>query len=114
MFAKKILILGGRGRLAASLAERWAKRHEVVSWGRAEADVSDLPKLLARLASAEFDILVNGSGATNVDGCETARDEARTVNALAPQAMAEAATARGATLIHFSKDYVYDGKHEAP
>ena len=90
MFAKKILILGGRGRLAASLAERWAKRHEVVAWGRAEADVSDLPKLRARLASAEFDILVNGSGATNVDGCETARDEARTVNALAPQAMAEA------------------------
>jgi len=114
MFAKKILILGGRGRLAASLAERWAKRHEVVAWGRAEADVSDLPKLRARLASAEFDILVNGSGATNVDGCETARDEARAVNALAPQAMAEAATARGARLIHFSTDYVFDGKQEAP
>lgn len=111
---KKILILGGRGRLAASLAERWAKRHQVVAWGRAEADVSDLPKLRARLASTEFDILVNGSGATNVDGCETARDEARTVNALAPQAMAEAATARGARLIHFSTDYVFDGKKEAP
>ena len=112
--AKKILILGGRGRLAASLAKRWADRHEVVAWGRAEADVSDLPKLRAQLASAEFDVLVNGSGATNVDGCETAREEAQTVNALAPQAMAEAATSRGARLIHFSTDYVFDGKQEAP
>ena len=112
--AKKILILGGRGRLAASLAHRWADRHEVVSWGRAEADVSDLPKLRAQLASAEFDVLVNGSGATNVDGCETAREDAHTVNALAPQVMAEAATSRGARLIHFSTDYVFDGKQETP
>ena len=111
---KKILILGGRGRLAASLANRWSPHHEVIAWGRAEADVSDIPKLRAQLASAEFDVLVNGSGATNVDGCETARDEARTVNALAPQAMAEAATARGARFIHFSTDYVFDGKQEAP
>jgi dTDP-4-dehydrorhamnose reductase len=111
---KKILILGGRGRLAASLANRWSPHHEVISWGRAEADVSDIPKLRAQLAAAEFDVLVNGSGATNVDGCETARDEARTVNALAPQAMAEVATACGARFIHFSTDYVFDGKQEAP
>jgi dTDP-4-dehydrorhamnose reductase len=111
---KKILILGGRGRLAASLANRWSPHHEVIAWGRAEADVSDIPKLRAQLASAEFDVLVNGSGATNVDGCETARDEARTVNALAPQAMAEVATACGARFIHFSTDYVFDGKQEAP
>ncbi len=110
---KKILILGGRGRLAASLAQRWSKTHEVVSWGRAEADVSNIEKLRSQLESAEFDVLVNGSGATNVDGCETARDEARTVNALAPQTMAQCATRRGARFIHFSTDYVFDGKKEA-
>lgn len=110
---KKILILGGRGRLASSLAQRWAKDHPVASWGRAEADVSNLEKLRAQLENAEFDVLVNGSGATNVDGCETAREEARTVNALAPQVMAQCASARGARLIHFSTDYVFDGKKDA-
>jgi len=111
---KKILILGGRGRLAASLAEEWSKTHQVVSWGRAEADVSDLDSLRARLDSAEFDLLVNGSGATNVDACESARDEALAVNALAPEAMAQAATRRGARLIHFSTDYVFDGSIDHP
>ena len=67
--SKKILILGGRGRLAASLAARWSKTHEVISWGRAEADVSNIQTLRSRLEGAEFDVLVNGSGATNVDGC---------------------------------------------
>ena len=38
--SKKILILGGRGRLAASLALRWSKNNEVSSWGRAEAAAS--------------------------------------------------------------------------
>jgi dTDP-4-dehydrorhamnose reductase len=112
--SKNILIIGGRGRLATSLAERWSPRHSVVSWGRAEADVSDLEKLCARLESAEFDILVNGSGATNVNACESARDEARTINALAPQVMAECARRRGARLIHFSTDYVLDGKNPLP
>jgi len=111
--SKKILILGGRGRLAASLAQRWSQNHEVVSWGRAEADVSNIEKLCSQLESAEFDVLVNGSGATNVDGCETAREEAHTVNALAPQIMAECATRRGARFIHFSTDYVFDGSKEA-
>ena len=112
--SKRILILGGRGRLAASLAERWSPRHRVVSWGRAEADVSDLEKLRDQLESAEFDILVNGSGATNVDACESAREEARTVNALAPQVMAEAARRRGARFIHFSTDYVLGGTNPLP
>lgn len=111
---KTILILGGRGRLAASLAEEWSKNHNVVSWGRAEADVSDLHSLRAKLESTEFDLLVNGSGATNVDACETARDEALTVNALAPEVMAQAASLRGARLIHFSTDYVFDGSVDRP
>jgi dTDP-4-dehydrorhamnose reductase len=111
---KTILILGGRGRLAASLAAQWSPRHRVVSWGRAEADVSDLEKLRARLESFEFDLLVNGSGATNVDACESARDEARLVNALAPQVMAECARRRGARLIHFSTDYVLSGTNPEP
>jgi dTDP-4-dehydrorhamnose reductase len=111
---KTILILGGRGRLATSLAEEWSKNHNVVSWGRAEADVADLDSLRAKLESTEFDLLVNGSGATNVDACETARDEALTVNALAPEVMARAATRRGARLIHFSTDYVFDGSMDRP
>ena len=110
----KILILGGRGRLAAALAREWSFSHETVSLSRPELDVADIPALRLLLASHEFDVLVNGTGLTNVDECESRRDEARAVNALAPAVMAAAARDRGARFIHFSTDYVFDGRNPAP
>lgn len=110
----KILILGGRGRLAAALAREWSSAHETVSLSRPELDVADIPALRRQLAAREFDVLVNGTGLTNVDECESRREEATAVNALAPAAMAAAALERGARFIHFSTDYVFDGRNTAP
>ena len=114
MASKKILILGGRGRLAGSLVRSWSKCHDVTSLSRPELDVANLVALQHLLGKNEFDILVNGTGLTNVDRCETDREEARIVNALAPMVMAQAADARGARLIHFSTDYVFDGLKQDP
>jgi dTDP-4-dehydrorhamnose reductase len=110
----KILILGGRGRLASALARNWGSSHETVCLARPELDVADIPAMTRLLAAHRFDILVNGTGMTNVDACETRREEARTVNALAPAAMAAAARDQGARFIHFSTDYVFDGLNPAP
>jgi dTDP-4-dehydrorhamnose reductase len=49
-----------------------------------------------------------------VDACETRREEARSVNALAPAVMAAAARRCGARFFHFSTDYVFDGKKSEP
>ncbi len=110
----KILILGGRGRLAAALARAWSSSHEVHCLSRPELDVADLPAMERLLASHRFDLLVNGTGMTNVDECESKREEARVVNAMAPAAMAAAAQKQGARLIHFSTDYVLDGQKSSP
>jgi dTDP-4-dehydrorhamnose reductase len=105
----KILIIGGRGRLAAALARRWAAAHDVVCLSRPELDVTDANKLSRLLAGRKFDVLVNGTGMTNVDACEIHREEAAAVNAVAPGIMAAAARRQGARFIHFSTDYVFDG-----
>lgn len=106
----RILILGTRGRLAAALARDWSVRHSIEPATRQEVDVSDADALRRFLESRPYDVLVNGTGLTNVDLCETERDLAASVNAEAPRILAEAATAAGARLIHFSTDYVFDGK----
>lgn len=111
---KKILILGGGGRLAGSLTECWRACHRVTALQRPELDVSDPAALERLLDSHEFDILVNGTGLTNVDRCEQDREEAHLVNATAPRVMARCAEARGARLIHFSTDYVFDGTRREP
>lgn len=110
----KILILGSRGRLASALARNWGTSHEITGLARPEMDAADIPALERLLSSRKFDILVNGTGMTNVDECETKREEARTVNVLAPAAMAAAARNHGARFIHFSTDYVLDGLKPSP
>jgi len=111
---KKILILGAGGRLAGSLAECWQTHHKVTALRRPDLDVAN-PEALERLLDFhDFDILVNGTGLTNVDRCEQDREEARIVNAIAPGVMARCAEARGARLIHFSTDYVFDGTQREP
>ena len=110
----RILVLGGKGRLGAALARKWSERHDVHALARPEIDVADLAALASLLEAAEFDVLVNGTGLTNVDRCETDRAEATTVNAHAPGVMAEAAAAKGARFIHISTDYVFDGTKASP
>lgn len=106
----RVLILGSQGRLAGSLLTCWSKTHEVTGLARPALDVSDLSSLPRILGNLEFDVLVNGTGLTNVDRCESARDEAKAVNAIAPGILAECASRQGARLVHFSTDYVFDGK----
>jgi len=109
-----VLILGGRGRLGGALARMWSQEYDVQALARPELDVADLPALKNLLESASFDVLVNCTGLTNVDRCETDREEAEIVNARAPGVMAEAAEAKRARFIHFSTDYVFDGAKTKP
>jgi dTDP-4-dehydrorhamnose reductase len=60
------------------------------------------------------DLLVNASAYTAVDRAETEQDTAMTVNALAPGAMADWARKSGAVFIHYSTDYVFDGRKGSP
>jgi len=110
----RVLILGGRGRLGAALARKWSARHEVRALARPELDVADLAALENLLAAEDFDVLVNGTGLTNVDRCESDRAEAETVNARAPGLMGRVAAEKGARFIHVSTDYVFDGTKETP
>ncbi|MEI8294533.1 MAG: dTDP-4-dehydrorhamnose reductase [bacterium] len=105
----RILVLGSKGRLAGSLVHCWSGSHEMTALARPAIDVADWRSLPRQLDRMECDILMNGTGLTNVDLCESAREEARDVNAIAPGILAEWASGRGARLVHFSTDYVFDG-----
>ncbi len=110
----RILVLGSRGRLGAALIRQWSKSHDVKGLARPEIDVSDLKALADFLQDEVYDVLVNATGLTNVDRCETDQKEALTVNTAAPEVMAAYAAAHGARFIHFSTDYVFDGLKETP
>ena len=74
-------------------------------------DPASLPALVARVAP---DVVVNAAAYTAVDRAESEREAAFRANAEAPGALAGACAARGALLVHYSTDYVFDGSAQRP
>ncbi|MFM8683680.1 MAG: SDR family oxidoreductase, partial [Chthoniobacterales bacterium] len=105
----RIVVLGAGGRLGAALAREYAADHDVLAWGRKEADLSDPERVAAQVREAKPDIVINCAAMTNVDECETEREKARVINADAPGAIARACEEIGAKMIHISTDYVFSG-----
>lgn len=106
----KIVLTGATGKLGGYLARRWAGVHEVY---RLTRDVADLrqPKTLRRVLGAQsFDALVNCAGMTSPEACEAQPAVAAVVNGESPEVMAEVCRERDARMVHFSTDYVLDGR----
>src|SRR5438094_1005691 len=110
----KIVVLGAGGRLGAALMREYQDEFDVSSFNHAQLDLSNLEVVCEKLNATNFDVLINAAAFTNVDLCETQRDRAFTINGEAPGIVAEICRERGAKLLHFSSDYVFDGGKRAP
>jgi dTDP-4-dehydrorhamnose reductase len=110
----KIVILGTGGRLGAALVCEYRDKYDVTGFNHAQLDLSNLDDVREKLRALSFDVLINAAAFTNVDLCETERARAFTINSEAPGIVAEICRERGAKLIHFSTDYVFDGEKRAP
>jgi dTDP-4-dehydrorhamnose reductase len=110
----RIVVLGAGGRLGAALVREYKRQFDVVGLSRAQLDLAKSDKIRGRLSSAKFNILINCAAFTNVDLCEAKRAEAFAINADAPKVLAEICSEKRAKLIHFSTDYVFDGKKREP
>jgi dTDP-4-dehydrorhamnose reductase len=77
-----------------------------------ECDLSKEAEVLAQLNIAKADLIINASAYTAVDKAETEIDLAFAVNAKAPEIMARYAAENGATFLHYSTDYVFDGSKD--
>jgi dTDP-4-dehydrorhamnose reductase len=105
----KLLVLGAAGQLGTAAALALAARHDVIAWTRQDVDLGDTRALGDRILAAKPDAIVNCAAYNNVDGAEDEALAALRVNAMAVRAMAEAAEPLGATLVHYSTDFVFDG-----
>ena len=110
----KVLLTGGDGMLATDVRREFAPHHEVVAFPRAELDVTDREACRARIADVRPDVVINAAGMTNVDACESSREEAFRVNGEGPGNVAAAAAEAGALVAHYSTDYVFDGGKSGP
>ena len=110
----RIAVVGARGQLAAAVAHECAEAHDVLTLDHSELDVTEDAAVAAAMARARPDVIVNGAAFNNVDAAEDHPVDALNVNAFAVRALARAARAQGATLVHYSSDFVFDGATERP
>lgn len=107
----RILILGARGQVGSALVELdWANAHVAVA-GHADGDIT-APRIAAVIAAARPQVVINAAAYTNVEGAQTDSDVAHAVNAIAPATLAAACLDAGAWLVHYSTDYVFNGRKE--
>ncbi len=110
-----MVVAGAGGRLGSALVRGLASAgHEVVALGRAQMDLADEGLVERVLGGLEFDVMVNAAACTAVDDCERDSAPAYRLNAEAPRQLAALCSRRGVRLVHFSTDYVFDGKKEEP
>lgn len=106
----KILLFGAGGQLGLALQRALPALGDVIPLGRNEADLRAADSIIANIRNAAPDVVINAAAYTAVDKAESDVDTARVVNAIAPGVMARACHESGALLVHYSTDYVYDGK----
>lgn len=105
----RILILGSTGQLGQELQRSFSHTGNVVAYSRETAELANLERIAALVRENEPDIILNAAAYTAVDRAESESELAMTVNARAPERLAEEAARRGALLVHYSTDYVFDG-----
>lgn len=106
---KKILVLGRDGQLGFELRRSLAPLGNVVATGRSDCDLT-YPLQIARLVRREKpDVIVNAAAFTAVERAEEDAVRAMRINAEAAGELAALAADRGALMVHYSSDYVFDG-----
>ncbi|MFK4017898.1 dTDP-4-dehydrorhamnose reductase [Cobetia marina] len=105
----RTLILGGNGQVGFELQRSFAPFGEVHAPSRSDVDVSDLDAVAALIDTWQPQLILNAAAWTAVDKAEEEREGATRLNAELPSLLAQKASALGATLVHYSSDYVYPG-----
>lgn len=109
-----ILLFGKNGQLGSEFQQSLPRLGNLTSLDYEDLDLCDIRALQRTLNDLKPDLIVNASAYTAVDRAETEQETAMKINALAPGAMAEWARNSGAALIHYSTDYVFDGRKGSP
>lgn len=116
--SRRILLIGRNGQVGYELSRTLQTLGHVTATDTRDAqiilDLMDRKAIRDTVRAHKPDIIINAAAYTAVDKAEQDADRATAINAVAPGVIAEEAERLGALLVHYSTDYVFNGKHTAP
>ena len=114
MSRPRVVLIGAAGQLGSDLVRTFDLDGELLPLTRRDLDLLDATRVGALLAELRPTHVVNTAAYNLVDHAEEDRDTAFALNARAVGDLAAACQRLGATLVHFSTDYVFDGRRSTP
>lgn len=109
-----ILLLGKNGQVGWELHRTLAPLGQVFALEKPALDLTKPEQIRAKVREIKPNLIVNAAAYTAVDRAEEEPELAMAINGIAPGILAEEAKALGATLVHYSTDYVFDGTKKEP
>lgn len=110
----KILVTGSKGQLAKALQASLADEGTVLALGHHAMNLAEPDQIRQQIGLLRPDLIVNAAAYTAVDRAQEEAELAYAVNATGPRVLAEEAARLGVPLIHYSTDYVFDGRKPQP
>jgi len=110
----KIFILAENGQLGWELCRTLAPLGEVYASDYPRVDLQNPETIINLIRLEKPSIFVNAAAYTAVDMAEAEHEKAHSINASGPGILAEECKHIGATFIHYSTDYVFDGNKGSP
>ncbi len=111
---RRALILGAAGQVGFELQRTVPEGIVVTALDLPQVDIRDRSSVAKAIRDVRAEVVINCAAFTNVDGAESARDDAMVTNGVAPGIVAEESRHAGARMVHISTDYVFDGRAESP
>jgi dTDP-4-dehydrorhamnose reductase len=110
----RLLITGANAQLAEALLEEFSDAGALLARGRVELDITDAEAVQRCAVEFAPTVIVNCASYNLVDQAEDDPEAALRVNAFGVRVLARAASEHGATLVHYSTDFVFDGRASSP
>lgn len=111
-----IFLIGKQGLLGKALVECLSKNNnfEIHASSHQDLDICDENHLEQALESHSYHFVINASGFVNVNKCEEFPEKAFNINTKGVEFLAKQCHKRQIPLLHFSTDYLFDGRSERP
>lgn len=109
----RVLVAGARGLLGAAIVREFADV-DLCLFGHRELDITSDSSIAAAFASVHPDVVINCAAYNDVDRAEREPEAVLRTNALGVLSLARAAREAGATFVHYSTDFVFDGEIDRP
>ena len=110
----RVLITGCNGQVGHCLTERLKDKAELWALDYEGLDITDQAAVFSVVSEFLPDYIINAAAHTAVDRAEQEVELSNAINRDGPQYLAQAAESCGATILHISTDYVFDGTGEQP